>query len=344
MKTKWRAALVLGTMLCAGAASAHELVCEETFQFTGTDGGATRLLEINECPATITGTLTITNTAPYAVSVVEEVIAPFLYKQGLDIDLPLALDVGESFTTTVTFTIDSQEECLCLAKDDCDWNPLQISSPVEVKWDLGSTECNAALICNCEETPPPPEDGGQPPPPPDAGTDGGQPPPPPPDAGTDAGTGATRTIGYYMTHPAALTACLDAAGGSIDLGYLTVDTTAEALGILWASPAKYENSTVHRSEWDQKAIITAKQLLGAICNSELFGTTTPLIAQAQAALEGTNCTLISSLGSQLDTFNNSGDNVAFPNGGFGSAQPQLAQALADEPAGTHTNNVCGGAP
>jgi len=44
------------------------------------------------------------------------------------------------------------------------------------------------------------------------------------DAKTRLGTGATRTIGWWSTHPDGLHACLDESGGTINLGFLVIQT------------------------------------------------------------------------------------------------------------------------
>jgi uncharacterized repeat protein (TIGR01451 family) len=44
------------------------------------------------------------------------------------------------------------------------------------------------------------------------------------DAKTKLGTGATRTIGWWSTHPDGLQACLDASSDEIELGFLTIRT------------------------------------------------------------------------------------------------------------------------
>ena len=42
------------------------------------------------------------------------------------------------------------------------------------------------------------------------------------DATTTISTGPTRTIGWWGNHPNGIAACLDASGGSIDLGFLVL--------------------------------------------------------------------------------------------------------------------------
>lgn len=119
--------------------------------------------------------------------------------------------------------------------------------------------------------------------------------------------GQTRTLGYFKTHPAAVDACL--SHGAIDLGFMNVSSSATALGLLYASPAKYADGT-KRSAYDQARVLLARQLLVAICNGRVFGSSpadASLIGDAVAALVGTSCGNMNWLQGQLDAFNNSGD-------------------------------------
>ena len=130
-------------------------------------------------------------------------------------------------------------------------------------------------------------------------------------ARTKLGTGATRTIGWWSTHPDGLNACLIASGDMIDLGFLTiqaegadddidatVSTDPFAKGkykssLMTALPVGDDDGAVstaiemakgmmnasvshwgdrtQRSHIGQARVKAAKQLTGAWCNETLFG-------------------------------------------------------------------------
>jgi hypothetical protein len=154
------------------------------------------------------------------------------------------------------------------------------------------------------------------------------------------GTGATRTIGFYKTHESALQQCLDL--GPIDLGTLTVSTLDHALGILWGSPSRFPDNTP-RTGLDQARFLLQRQTLAGICNQRLFGTQpvpSTLLADAVAAISGTDCTLILSLQVQVDAYNNSGDANPFPAGFVpGAATPIDARSRATDPT-TPSHMTC----
>lgn len=160
-----------------------------------------------------------------------------------------------------------------------------------------------------------------------------------------AGMGATRTLGFYSNHPSFTQACLTANGGVINLGFITlrdekfdneidslhgpdkdnrVETgMAMAMGILNANVDHYTNN-VQRPALEQSKMQAAKQLLTAICNARYLGTTPSFnIAAAVQTLAGTNAAAILAMGSQADTFNNSGDAVPLtvPTGAANSKYP-----------------------
>ncbi len=117
-------------------------------------------------------------------------------------------------------------------------------------------------------------------------------------------------MGFYKTHSGAAEACLAAAGGSIQLGtYLTISSVTQFEGLLWGSPAMCGDT--HRTQLQQDLFLLARQTLVARCNELLFGTSSGgLVAEADAALSGTNCSDILSIEAQVDAFNNSGDSVS----------------------------------
>jgi hypothetical protein len=136
-------------------------------------------------------------------------------------------------------------------------------------------------------------------------------------------------MGFFKTHESALTQCL--AQGDIDLGFITISSLESALGLLWGSPARFANK-IARTGLDKDRFLLARQTLTAICNERLFGTETDLVAQAVAALAGTDCGLIQSLEAMVDAFNSSGDSVGFPDGFVpGPATPKDAQSKAVDP-------------
>ncbi|HZN95234.1 MAG TPA: hypothetical protein VFB81_21130 [Myxococcales bacterium] len=283
----------------AGTASAHELICEKTFN-------GEQVLSVDTYPASVEVVITISNThlsSPSTALAVE--ITGLPDESGL-FSPPFTLPVGGSQTATLNVHIGSYQECLALAALDFVADNT-LNNTVKVIWDMGSSQCGAQLICK------PP--GEQPP------------------------GGATRTMGFFKTHEQATQACL--AAGPIDLELVTVDTLEEALGLLWASPAKYDGGG-KRTEWDRSALLLGRQLMVAICNERLFGAdlSAALVEQSLAALGGTDCGLMHSLQSQLDAFNNSNDEVPFPPGfDPGPATPQHARDIADDPT-SRTTNVC----
>src|SRR5206468_924810 len=97
------------------------------------------------------------------------------------------------------------------------------------------------------------------------------------------------------------------------------DLSSPSLAILeaifWTSPG---SST---TPLGAARLALAHQLIAAEANANWLGTTTlqkgfsaTLLADAVAALDGTNTTLMNSLASTLDAFNTSGDLIGFPSG------------------------------
>lgn len=166
-----------------------------------------------------------------------------------------------------------------------------------VKWHGGHAQCSAKVYCAPEKPQP----------------------------------GPTRTMGFFKTHEEALSACL--AEGDIDLGFVTVDTLEEALGLLWARPSRYE-SGAPRSDLDRARFLLGRQTLVAICNNRLFGSSPGggLIGEAVETLEGTDCARMLELEALITAFNESGDDEDFP-AGFepGPATPRHAESIGDDP-------------
>jgi hypothetical protein len=297
--TSWGRVAGAALLACAGAAGAHELACEKTFN------GAQALV-VDQYPADVEVLITITNVHPTAASTAETVEITGLPGEDSLFHPPFTLGVGESTSATMSLTIPSYEICRQLAAYDGTQDDT-VQNTVKVGWDLGSAQCGAELQC--------------------------QPPGPPPTGG------ATRTLGFFKVHEDATQACL--AQGPVDVGIATITTLQDALGLLWASPARHENHQ-RRSEWDRDALLLARQLFVATCNERLFGAdlSDTLVQQSLSALQGTDCGQITQLAGQLDDFNNSNDEVPFPSGfDPGPATPQHAHSIADDPT-QPTTHVC----
>lgn len=146
--------------------------------------------------------------------------------------------------------------------------------------------------------------------------------------------GATRTLGFWKTHceyteHIFCTHC----GGAINLGWVNLTCINDVLGILFANPAK-DASGAKRSALCQARVIASKQAVAALLNNCLDnGATLPVTpAEIATILGGTNKTAIKQLGALLDTYNNSGDDVAIiDNDGFlfGNATPKDCAASAN---------------
>lgn len=249
-------------------------------------------------PATLEYALTVINTHPDDASVVDAAVDPLLALFGFSFTPapPFEIPVGESVTDDFSLAIQSEQACLRVAAADGKLDRY-IQNTFTVTWDGGSYECSASVYC------PPAAQGG-----------------------------ATRTLGFFKTHELALEQCL--ASGSINLGFVTISSVEEALGLLWGRPNRFDDGR-RRSELDRARFLLGRQTLVGICNQRLFGTApTPsdLLVQAVNALAGTRCSLMLSLESQVTAFNESGDDEAFP-GGFvaGPATPRHAESIAEDP-------------
>jgi hypothetical protein len=149
--------------------------------------------------------------------------------------------------------------------------------------------------------------------------------------------GPTRTWGFWKTHLKTFTKAW--AAGCVNLGILTsscgpIDLTDPTLGqleaIFWTSPGS-------ASSLGNARLILAHQLIAAMANACYLGTTTAqngypadLITAAVGALDGTDTSLMLSLASQLDGYNQSGDELPFPSGlSEGPSDPKGAKKLAD---------------
>jgi hypothetical protein len=273
-------------------AEAHDLRCEKTV-----NGDA--VTTIDSFPANVTWEITVADANPSEPSTALSVSDPLLEGQGFVFMPvpPFTLQVDEHVTSSFMMTLGSFADCAELAGVSDKDKSVNVDNLFTVTWDVGSAECTARLICVPPMLPPP--------------------------------SGATRTMGFWKTHEDALTQCLDQ--GPIDLGFITVSTLESALGILWGSPSRFGDKET-RADLDKARFLLGRQTLAAICNERLFGTQTDLIAMAVAALSGTDCMSMETLESEMDAFNSSGDNVAFPMGfDPGPSTPQDAQSKAVDP-------------
>lgn len=170
--------------------------------------------------------------------------------------------------------------------------------------------------------------------------------------------GAARTLGFWKTHGG-----LDGGytchvfdqhlGGSVNLGWKTLTTCEDALGIFWASASKNTNGS-KRSQLCQATQLASIQLLAAIFNQGLDnGKAVPtdpksgldIITAEQNALSAcydnnanTACDRnnILRLKTLLDAYNNSGDDVAIIDQDgtvIGHADPKESHQDANEAAG-----------
>ena len=164
------------------------------------------------------------------------------------------------------------------------------------------------------------------------------------------GGGATRTPGFWKTHLDYAThvfnvhlANVDTTvppdeifdATSIDLGWKTVTSIEEAMGIFWASPAR-ESDGDKRSKLCQARELASFQAMAAILNSGLSnGAGLPVsLAEIASILGGTDVQAIQNLAGLLDTYNNSGDSVAIVDiDGYMilKADPNGAKDIADIP-------------
>jgi hypothetical protein len=292
----------LGALCVASAARAHEMKCTKTVN-------GQSAIELDTFPATLTYVVTVFNTHPTmpstALSLTDTLFDPL--NLHFNPPPPFTLQVGEHVTNTFIISVPDFQTCENLSKLDGDDDDTIINT-FTVVWDLGQASCSAKVVCVPPVTQPP--------------------------------GGATRTMGFFKTHEDSLTQCLNK--GSIDLGFLTISTLPNALGLLWDSPAK-DGLGNKRSDLDSARIRLARQTLVGICNERLFGTVpspSTLFADAVTALAGKSCTTMDTLESAIDKFNGSGDNVAFPNGfNPGPSTPQHAQSIATDPV-TPSGQTC----
>lgn len=164
-------------------------------------------------------------------------------------------------------------------------------------------------------------------------------------ATTQVGPGATRTIGFYSTHPDFVAICLDWNWGTIDLGFVKlanesidnqidvdvdkdIETGLElAMGILNANVTRFVDKSL-RSELAKARMQAGRQVLAAFCNENMLGSDFSIdFAAARTILAGTSISAILQLSAQADAFNNSGDPIAL---GFNPG-PAVSKYPWDDP-------------
>lgn len=303
-KLVWSLVWSVAILAFAKVADAHSFVCEKTVNGQSS-------IEVSSYPTTLHFEFEVINnhssSASTYTSVSDDTLAGFSFDPAAPYSVPFGGSVSDTFDVEVT----SFEDCARLAATDGVDDGVLVNT-FTVVWDNGQASCSASVTCV-------------------------EPPPPPPPEG-----GATRTLGFFKTHVLALDACLDQ--GSIDLGFVTIDTVSEALGLLWAVPSKYTGTNDKRSPLDKARFLLGRQTLVGICNLRLFGTQpTPsdLLSDAVTALAGTDCDLIKQLAEDVDAYNNSGTAEPFPMGfDPGPATPQQALAMANDPT-TPSAQSCG---
>jgi hypothetical protein len=290
----------------AKAADAHEFICEKTV-----NGGAS--VEVTSYPTTLQFEFKVINSHPTHPSIYQSVSDPMLSGFTFTPAGPHEVPVGGSVTDTFDVTLASAEECRDLAASDGIADDVLMNT-LTVTWHGGQASCSASVTC----APPPP------------------PPPPPPPEG-----GATRTPGFFKTHVQALEACM--AEGSIDLGFVQIESVEQALGLLWGVPSKFTGSGIKRSSLDRARFILGRHTLVGVCNMRLFDTApspADLLSDAVAALAGTDCALMRQLAEEVDAFNNSGTEEPFPEGfSAGPATPIDAWLMNTDPT-SPSGQVC----
>jgi len=151
--------------------------------------------------------------------------------------------------------------------------------------------------------------------------------------------GATRTPGFWKTHDVYTTHVFEYhLGGTIDLGWKTLGSSADVFGMFWANKAKNSDGT---RQTCQAQVLGSFHLLAAILNEGLDnGAAVPddpvtgddLITAMRNALTIGNRKEILRLIPLLDAYNNSGDGVAIIDLGgtlVGRADPKAAKGAAN---------------
>jgi hypothetical protein len=145
----------------------------------------------------------------------------------------------------------------------------------------------------------------------------------------------TRTLGYWATH---LTQANEVWNNDVPDEFknwctdFSVDTTGKVMGGFWSSISR-ESDGDRRSSLDQARMQLAQQLIGAILNNAAFGSSPEgtTIEQAIDAFCGTDRAAILDAAGDMGAFNESGDNLPFPDGFVNSAAtPSASKAAASK--------------
>ena len=150
--------------------------------------------------------------------------------------------------------------------------------------------------------------------------------------------GATRTLGFWKTHWEYTCHVFEAhMGGTMNLGWKTLTSCDDVIGMLYANPAKNADGS-KRNNLCKARVQASHQAVAALLNSALSnGKALPLTpAEIAAIIGGSNRNAIMDLANTLDEYNNSGDNEAIvDNDGteIPHADPQGAKDMANIAAG-----------
>lgn len=323
--------------LASSGAQAHELACEKKVN----GRRYVKLVFPKTGPKThkVEWELTVRNVHHYLPSIAEYGKDKLLEELGFRFYPPFPYELPLHGKQTYRFeqTIHSYGECKALAKKD-GWEDEFIDNVFTVKWDDGSDTCTARIECvlgERDEYPEEPENPEYPEEPenPEYPEEPENPeypecPEHPGDPKDPDACAPTRSKGFFATHPDVMKKCLEK--GDIDLGFLEVRNVKDALGLVWGSPAFFDDWK-KREGLDKSRFLLARQTLVAICNERLFDADSHgLTYRAVEALAGRDCKAMDHLAGKVDAFNNSGSGIELPFR-VGHAEPIKAMLLADDP-------------
>lgn len=154
--------------------------------------------------------------------------------------------------------------------------------------------------------------------------------------------GATRTIGFWGNHPTYMEMCLEASNWQVDLGFYSMDASADELlqqGMLADSIGIIKTNIAHntcgekRSDVQKTQLQSGRQVLAAYCNVTLLGggfdgfagyvDFDTFLQEWLDAVAGDDISTMRTLGGIADEFNNSGDDIPL-DGSPGPADPHFA--------------------
>ncbi|MBZ4414630.1 hypothetical protein K8640_41080 [Myxococcus sp. XM-1-1-1] len=294
--SSWMGAACAAVVGFSGVAQAHDLTCTKLV-----NGQAS--VQATTYPFTANFSFQVNNVHPTLPSILLTATDPLLAGEGFVFNPPppVVIPVGASVTSNFSVTLDTVEECRALALLD-GLPDNNIDNTFTAGFDLGSSLCTARVTCG--------------------------------DPSGEVCENATRGLDFWRNHIPAVQQCL--AGGPIPLGSIgIVIGLAGAEGILWGNPDRYPITNLPRSQLDRIRFLAGRELFVATCNQRVFGgVTVPanLLELILTALGTVNCADLTSLTTQLSTYNNSCTTAPFP-GGFdpGPSTPEAAEALAIDP-------------